>query len=73
MQHKRNDVSPFGIRVKNRLNELNMTQKELAESIGCNENYLTDIMRGRRAGHKYRNQIESYLEIDEQQCHAASM
>lgn len=66
MQRKRNDLSPFGLIVKNRLNRLNMTQKELAENIGCNENYLTDIMRGRRAGHKYKTQIENYLNIDQQ-------
>lgn len=63
MQQERNDLTPFGVAVKNRLNELNMTQKELAESIGANENYLTDIIRGRRAGHKYKTKIEDYLKI----------
>lgn len=64
MKQNRNKLSPFGFKVRSRLNELNMTQKELAERIGFNENYLTDIMRGRRPGHKYREEIEKQLGIE---------
>lgn len=54
----------FGREVKKRLVELNMTQRELAKTIGANENYLTDILRGRRSGKKYREAISRVLDLD---------
>lgn len=51
----------FGVEVKKRLIELNMTQRELSGRIGANENYLTDILRGRRSGRKYREAIRREL------------
>lgn len=56
--------SVFGMEVKKRLVELDMTQRELANAIGVNENYLTDILRGRRSGKKYRPAICRLLELD---------
>lgn len=53
----------FGVEVKKRLIELDMTQRELAKKIGVNENYLTDILRGRRSGKKYQAAIRSVLGI----------
>ncbi|WP_446897276.1 XRE family transcriptional regulator [Clostridium sp. LBM24168] len=41
-----------------------MTQRELSSEIGVNENYLTDILNGRRSGKKYRNLIVERLNID---------
>ncbi|QUI22580.1 helix-turn-helix transcriptional regulator [Vallitalea pronyensis] len=58
------DIPFFGIIVKKRLIELDMTQRELARSIGVNENYLTDILKGRRSGKKYKEAILETLEID---------
>lgn len=58
------DIPFFGIIVKKRLIELDMTQRELARSIGVNENYLTDILKGRRSGKKYKEAILKTLEID---------
>ncbi|EKN63318.1 helix-turn-helix transcriptional regulator [Schinkia azotoformans] len=54
----------FGIIVKKRLIELNMTQRQLAKKIGVNENYLTDILNGRRSGKKYIDQLTKTLALD---------
>ena len=64
----KNGISNFGKEIKIRLIELNMTQRELAEKVGVNENYLTDIVNGRRSGKKYRPAITAilYKEIEEE-------
>lgn len=54
----------LGIQVKQRLIELNMTQRELAKKIGVNENYLSAILNGRRAGKKYKSSIYQLLNIE---------
>lgn len=51
----------FALYVRKRLLELNMTQRQLARDIGMNENYLTDILNGRRSGKKYREAIVKRL------------
>lgn len=53
----------FGIQVKKRLIELRMTQRQLAQEIGVNENYLTDILNGRRSGKKYMDNINQRLNL----------
>jgi DNA-binding XRE family transcriptional regulator len=58
----------FGMEVKKRLVELNMTQRELAKKIGVNENYLTDTLRGRRSGKKYQAAIKFVLGISSISC-----
>lgn len=64
METKNNLIPLFGIKVKKRLVELNMTQRQLAKDIGINENYLTDILKGRRSGKKYKDAITRKLNID---------
>ncbi|WP_347708638.1 helix-turn-helix transcriptional regulator [Clostridium sp. D53t1_180928_C8] len=54
----------FGIIVKKRLVELKMTQRQLAKNIGMNENYLTDILAGRKSGTKYRDSIIKEIDLD---------
>ncbi|RDY27479.1 XRE family transcriptional regulator [Romboutsia weinsteinii] len=49
--------SDFGVIVKKRLVELKMTQRQLAKILDMNENYLTDILAGRKSGIKYRLSI----------------
>lgn len=56
--------SKFGVEVKKKLIELNMTQRELAGLLGANENYLTDILKGRRSGKKYKSKIMGILKIN---------
>lgn len=55
------DISDFGKEIKIRLIQLNMTQRSLADKVGVNENYLTDIVNGRRSGKKYRTAITAVL------------
>lgn len=45
--------TPFGRQVRTRLAELDMTQQDLCERIGCHPNYLLRIMSGERSGDKY--------------------
>lgn len=48
-------------RVRKRLIDLNMTQRELAEKVGMNERFLTDVLAGRRPGIKYADKIYEVL------------
>lgn len=64
MKDKNNSKTKFGIEVKKKLVELNMTQRELAKKLQMNENYLTDILSGRRSGKKYKAKIIEILKID---------
>ncbi len=41
-----------------------MTQRQLAKNIGMNENYLTDILAGRKSGTKYRDSIIKEIDLD---------
>ncbi len=65
MKTKNKPIPIFGIKVKKRLVELNMTQRELANTVKMNENYLTDVLNGRRSGKKYMDKIIQVLGIDE--------
>ena len=51
----------YGVNVKKRLIELDMTQKELAEKVGTSEVYLSYIMNGKKGGWKYRGKIDEVL------------
>lgn len=64
MRRNNNTIPIFGVQVKKRLIELNMTQRQLAGEIGVNENYLTDILNGRRSGRKYRDAITKRLDLE---------
>nr|WP_312577703.1 helix-turn-helix transcriptional regulator [Sedimentibacter sp.] len=57
-------MSQRGIKIKKRLVEKSMTQRELAEKIKMKEQYLTDILSGRRSGNKYINQIYQELGLN---------
>lgn len=60
-------LTKFGERVKDRLIEVNMTQKTLAKKIGTSEVYLSMILYGERSGNKYKQVIEDilFVEMDE--------
>ncbi len=62
---KKRKLTVFGQSVKNKLFELNMTQKSLAEKLGTSEVYLSMILYGERSGAKYKNKIINILSIDE--------
>lgn len=55
----------FTVQVKKRLIDLNMTQRELAAQIGINENYLSDVLNGRRSGKKYKPSIILQLGLED--------
>ncbi len=62
---RKRKLTPFGIRVKNILIDLNMTQKELASRIGTSDVYLSMILYGERSGNKYIDDIKDILNIDD--------
>lgn len=66
MVKNKRTLTLFGIQVKKRLIDLGMTQKQLADEIGLNTNYLTDILNGRRSGIKYRDRIIEKLNLEEE-------
>ncbi|GHU54755.1 hypothetical protein AGMMS49975_15570 [Clostridia bacterium] len=56
-------LTPFGIKVRNALNERNMEIKDLAGEIGICCAQLSEILRGKRPGKKYIEDIEIFLEL----------
>jgi hypothetical protein len=61
----RRQLTYQGLIIKNRLMELNMTQKDLADKLQMGNGYLTDILRGRRPGTKYMDRIFCELGIED--------
>ena len=51
-------------RVRKRLIDLDMTQRELAKKVGMRESYLGDILSGRRPGTKYADKIYKVLGLE---------
>lgn len=66
MRRTRRQLTSQGLLIKNRLMELNMTQKDLADKLQMGNGYLTDILRGRRSGVKYMDRIFDELGIEAQ-------
>ncbi|MGB4438167.1 MAG: helix-turn-helix transcriptional regulator [Sedimentibacter sp.] len=57
-------LTPFGLKVKNKLADLNMSQKELAGKLGTSDVYLSMILYGVRSGKMYVEDIRIILNID---------
>lgn len=57
-------LPPRGVKIKKGLIESNMTQRDLAKKLNMNEQYLADIIRSRRSGNKYIDQIYKELNLD---------
>ena len=51
----------FGVNVKKRLIEIDITQKELASALGISNTNLNDILSGRKKGWKHRDKIDEVL------------
>lgn len=51
----------YGLNVKKRLLEINMTQKELAQKVGISEKNMSKILCGDRKGWKHRDKIDEIL------------
>ncbi len=60
---KKRKLTPFGLKVKNRLADLNMTQKELSKKLGTSDAYLSMILYGERSGNMYIEDIKRILKI----------
>jgi transcriptional regulator with XRE-family HTH domain len=59
----RRKLTTFGEKVKQKLAEVNMTQKKLAEELGTSEVYLSMILYGERSGRKYLPHINDLLQL----------
>ena len=57
-------LTPFGMKVKMRLLEKDMTVSELADRIGVKQSYLSQVLYGDKKGYKYMDQICTILEIE---------
>lgn len=60
-------LTGFGMKIKKRLLEMSMSQRELSEKLGVSEVYLSRIMhgdRGDKTGTKYESQIIEILKLN---------
>jgi len=57
------ELTPFGLEVKKRLLELQMTQKEFCEKHNIPENRFSEIIRGTVPGKKHKDKIARALGI----------
>lgn len=53
----------FSIRVRAKLREVGMTQKDLARSLGFSQAYLSDILLGKRTGKKAQEHLKNVEKI----------
>ncbi len=56
-------LTAFGITVKKKLLDRNMTALELAEMLEVKPEYLSYILHGKRAGKKYICKIKKFLDL----------
>lgn len=61
---KRQRVTAFGIEVKKRLLDMNMTQAEFCEEYGIPRNRFSEILTGLYERPKYKKMISEILGID---------
>lgn len=57
-------LTPFGLEVKRRLLELNMTQKEFCQQHNIPMNRLSEIIYGDRIARKYTKKVAKVLKIN---------
>lgn len=58
-------LTPFGIEVKKKLLDLNMTQTEFCQQNKIPPNRFTELLTGLRPNYKYRRLVSKVLKIDE--------
>ena len=59
------EPTPFGVKVKKRLIEKNMTVSDLARMLGINRSFLSQMLYGNKKGEKYIPAIREALDIKE--------
>jgi len=65
MNNQKSRYSDYGKKIKRRLLEKEMSQKELADLLGIDHRRMSDIVRGVFAGLKYRDRINQILDLAE--------
>lgn len=58
-------LTPWGITVKKKLLDLNMTQAEFCDKYGIPRNRLAEMVTGLKPNYKYRKIVNKILKIDE--------
>lgn len=61
---KKTRLTPFGMMVRKRFIDKNMTQVELAALLECNKQYIYKILVGERSGKKYIGVISRILDVE---------
>lgn len=61
MSRNKPKYTPFGLWVKKVLLEVGMDQRDLAKEIGVQENFLSDVLTGRKQGYDYTDKIINVL------------
>lgn len=61
---KQRRLTPFGVEVKKKLLDLNMTQAEFCREHNIPQNRLTEILTGIRPNYKHRELVIEILGID---------
>ncbi|MDQ7094599.1 Rha family transcriptional regulator [Desulfosporosinus sp. PR] len=57
-------ITEFGWKVKGKLADLRMDQREFCKRYGIPENRMADLITGTRKATKYRQKVEQILGID---------
>lgn len=57
-------LTAYGIAIKKRMLELNMTNDELAAKLGVDKSYVSRILYGVRSGRKYATQLSEMLGVE---------
>ncbi|MDD2433308.1 MAG: Rha family transcriptional regulator [Clostridia bacterium] len=57
-------LTPFGLAVKRRLLDLNMTQKEFCQQYDIPMNRLSEIIYGDRIARRYKKEVARVLKIN---------
>jgi len=50
-------TTEFGKQIKKRLVDLDMTQTELGNQVGCGRKYIVKILTGERSGERYMEEL----------------
>lgn len=58
-------LTPWGITVKKKLLDLNMTQAEFCKKYGIPQNRFTEMITGLKPNYKHRKTVNKILKIDE--------
>lgn len=64
MARKKKNLTEFGITIRKKLLEKNMTLTELSEKLGVKQEYLSSVLHGKRAGKKYIDKINKVLQLE---------